>query len=163
MALLATCSITFGQVKTATPRDSLLVGPQLRSVLLDVYWVLFIGGISAEVDIDFLQFRTQPLSTLGVRLGLDHYASGGPGGPTGGSPFTDYDLLLRHTVSGSLVRFDLCVGYCYYTTSSPKYYPAKDGWKFGVEIRFKVIEHFLSALGKFSRSGGIGGSIGWDR
>jgi len=161
--ILASLSGVSAQEKIPNPDDVVGFHPQLRSVLFDAEWALFMGGISGSVDIDLIRLPSSLHSSFGVRFGVDRYFSGSVGGATAGSPFTDYNILVRHTASGSLLRLDIYLGYSYHTTSYPTYVPSKGGAKFGVEIRWKLVEHIFSLLAKLSRPAGVGGSIGWDR
>lgn len=145
--------------------DSLSTDPPgvhlcLRSVLIDGEYLLFSAGISGSVDVDVIHFRSRLRSALGIRFGIDHYSTGSPGGSTSGSPFTDYNVLLRHSASGRIIRLDFYGGYSYHVL-----YPnhGSPTWKAGLDIRVYFMEHFMSALGKISWPGGIGFSLGWER
>jgi hypothetical protein len=151
-----------GDTTNSSARDSIGAGLRLRSILLDFESLLFIGGVSGSVDVDFVRLASSNFSTLGVRFAVDRYAYGGPGGSAEGSPFTDFNILLRHTASGSVLRFDVYFGYCYYTNSTRSSLPPSGGLKFGVEIRVKFLPHIMSLLAKFSKPLGVGLSFGWD-
>ena len=138
----------------ATPSPSY---PRFRSVLVDLAVSPFSASASGIVDFDLVRFPSANLSTFGVRFAVDRYKFGGPGGESSHSPALDYDLLIRHTASGRVLRFDIYIGYAYYTSQHTS------GMKFGVEFRFAIIEHFWEFLGKLSLPFGLGFSAGWEQ
>ena len=153
IGLLAADSTSAQERDTPLP-DSAGVCFQLRSVLIDGVVSPLDVGFSGSVDVDFVRIRSSNLSTFGLRLGVDHYVDANPGGS---SPFTDYDIFVRHTASGKVLRFDIYFGYSYFT------HTRQGGVKFGIEFRFKLAEHFLGLLAKLSVPLGLGFSGGWDR
>jgi hypothetical protein len=131
--------------------------PRFRSFWVDLALAPFMGGVSGVLDVDLVRLPSTHLSTFGVRFAVDRYIFGGPGGEGSGSPALDYDVLIRHTASGSVVRFDIYLGYAYYASSST------GGLKFGLEFRFAIIEHFWAFLAKLSLPAGLGFSAGWEQ
>lgn len=92
---------------------------------------------------------------------------GGPGGRTGGSPFLDYNFLVRSTIADEMLRFDVFLGFAYHT-SMKKNNASKGLLKYGGELRWKVAPGVFGLLLKFNRTkstgtGGIGLYFGWDQ
>lgn len=120
------------------------------------------------MDIDFVQFRVGRRSSLGIRVGVERFSTGGSGGQTGGSPYLDYNLLLRSTLPGEAFRFDAYVGYTQHTSDHPQFYPAKGLVKYGAEARWKVAPGVFGVLLKANGTNsagivGIGLYFGWDQ
>ena len=159
VGIIAICLLTnsLARADEGARVDSMGRYPQLRSVLLQAEVAPFIVGFGGLIDYDFVRFPSQHLSTFGVRISVDHYKFGGPGGEDSDSPALDYNILLRHTASGSVVRFDIYLGYCHYSKKNTDYL------KFGIDIQFAIIDHFWSLLAKLSLPAGIGFSAGWQK
>ena len=159
VGIIAICLLTntLARADEGARVDSMGRYPQLRSVLLQAEVAPFIVGFGGLIDYDFVRFPSQHLSTFGVRISVDHYTFGGPGGESSDSPALDYNILLRHTASGSVVRFDIYLGYCHYSKKNTDYL------KFGIDIQFAIIDHFWSLLAKLSLPAGIGFSAGWQK
>ncbi len=127
---------------------------ELRSILVDGVVSPLSLGVSGAIDVDVVRIPSSNDATFGLRLGIDRYVTGNPGGD---DPRLDYDVFIRHTASGKDLRFDLYFGFSYFTHTS------QGGVKLGVDFRFKLAQHFLSLLGKLSAPLGLGFSAGWDR
>jgi hypothetical protein len=157
--ILMTCLLAAFPVKAQDTLSTDSVGryPQLRSVLVQGEIMPFIAGFGGLVDLDFVRLPSGHLSTLGIRFSVDRYTYGGPGGESSDSPALDYNVLLRHTASGRVFRFDIYFGYCHYSKRGV------DGLKFGLDFQFAIIEHFWSLLAKLSLPAGAGFSAGWQR
>lgn len=172
--VLALCSLVtcIGEISTAGERDStqtaIEFAPGLRSVQLDGTVFLFNYAYSGSVDIDLLQFKTGRRSSIGIRAGVERFSTGGPGGQTGGSPYLDYNALLRSTLTGEAFRFDAFVGYAQHTSDHPQFYPAKGLVKYGAELRWKIAPGVFGLLLKANGTSsdgivGIGLYFGWDQ
>ena len=120
VGIIALCLLTNTptQADDISRVDSTERYPQLRSVLLQAEVAPFIVGFGGLIDYDFVRFPSQHLSTFGIRISVDHYQYGGPGGESSYSPALDYNILLRHTASGSVVRFDILFNDNYYFRST---------------------------------------------
>ena len=145
---------SFAQETASTGADSTGLCIQVRSVLVDGVLSPLDVGVSGSLDLDFVRIPSSNLATFGLRFGVDHYM---PANPGGSSASTDYDIFIRHTASGRVLRFDMYFGYCYFS------HIGQGGVKFGIEFRFKLAEHFLGLLAKLSAPLGLGLSGGWDR
>ena len=162
LVALTGCILIVGSVSASQESDSSLTSaavsyPRFRSVLVDLALAPFLAGVSASVDVDLVRLPSAHLSTLGIRLAVDRYIFGGPGGEGSGSPALDYDVLIRHTASGSVLRFDVYIGYAYYASR------AASGLKFGIEFRLAIVEHIWGFLAKLSLPMGVGFSAGWEQ
>jgi hypothetical protein len=125
---------------------------QFRSVQADAIIFIFMSGVSGSCDVDILHRIAGGNSSLGLRAGLEQYQSGGAGGSTSGSPFVDYNLLLRSTVYGNYFRWDMYVGYMYHTTVNDRIYPSNSLIKYGIEFKWMFVPKICGLL--FKASGG---------
>ncbi len=163
--------LCMGGIGRANEHDSTVstavFGPSLRSVQVDGTIFFFTAAYSGSVDVDFLQFKAGRRSSLGLRAGIEYFETGGVGGRTGGSPYLDYNVLLRSTLSGESLRFDAFLGYTRHTSDLPQYYPAKNLVKYGIELRWKIAPGVFGLLAKVNGTKsaatvGIGLYLGWD-
>ena len=153
---------------STAPTPRVVFGPYLRGVQVDGAIFFFSVAYSGSVDVDFLQFKEGRRSTLGIRAGVERFETGGPSGRTGGSPYLDYNVLLRSTLSGESLRFDALLGYVRHTSDFPQYYPARDLVKYGIEVRWKIAPGVFGLLAKANGTKsagtvGIGLYCGWDQ
>jgi hypothetical protein len=143
-------------------------GISFRSFQIDGSWLLFTAAYGGSVDIDFLSFTTGRQSSIGTRVGIERTISGGPGGHTGGSPYLDYNMLLRATLPGESLRLDLLLGYAIETSEVPQYESPKSVIKGGAELRWKIVPNLFGLLLKANGTPskgtvGIGAYLGWDQ
>jgi hypothetical protein len=145
------------------------LGVRLRSLQIDGSWLLFTASYGGSVDLDFFSFTKGRKSALGTRLGVERTLSGGPGsGHTGGSPYLDYNMLLRVTLPGESLRFDFLLGYSIETSEVPRYESPKGLVKVGGELRWKIAPGVFGLLVKANGTtskgtAGIGLYLGWDQ
>jgi hypothetical protein len=123
---------------------------QFRSLQVDAIVFVFMSGVAGSFDIDILRRIAGGKSSLGLRGGVEQYQSGGPGGATSGSPFIDYNLLLRSTVEGNYFRWDMYVGYMYHTTVDDRIYPSSSLLKYGIEFKWMFVPKICGLLAKAS-------------
>jgi len=135
------------------------LNPNFAGVQLDFTTILFISEYGGQLDYRF--------HNIGVRLGVEHYYSVSLGGQTLGSPFTNYNFLLRHSLRGKIFWFDLVGGLTYYKTSASNYYPDRVMLRAGFELSYHFIHNIVGIILKSSTSFkestgfiGIGLSIG---
>lgn len=172
--LLILISLLLSEIGVSSEADSTLpistveFRPSLRGIQADGTIFLFTLAYSGSVDIDFLRHTTGRYSSLGIRVGVEHFETGGPGGRTGGSPYIDYNLLLRSTLAGEKLRFDAFLGYAYHTSGLPQFYPSTGLVKYGAEFRWKIAPGIFGLLLKANGTKsaevfGVGFYLGWDQ
>ncbi|MBI5020716.1 MAG: hypothetical protein HZB59_04715 [Ignavibacteriales bacterium] len=138
--------------------------PSLKSIQVDGSIILLAYDYGGSVDIDFLKFTGKNNSSLGTRLGIEYLSSGDFGG--GRKSYLDYNLLVRHTVSGSQFRFDAIGGYAYQTRQEISH---QSGFKIGLELRWKIAPSVFGMLVKWNKIVlfhgfvGVGLYLGYDR
>jgi hypothetical protein len=172
LAMFALVSLLICELSPASEADStapvstVQFRPGLRSIQVDATIFLFTAAYSGSVDIDFLQTGRQ--SALGIRTGVERFVTGGPGGPSGGSPYLDYNVLVRSTLSGESLRFDAFLGCAYHTSDLSQYYPSMGLVKYGAEFRWKIAPGVFGLLAKANGTKsagtvGVGLYLGWDQ
>lgn len=162
------CNINYPQDTQATPDDNkLLLNPIFFGVQFDITTILFIYQYGGQLDYDLFS-ATNKFHNIGIRLSIEHYHSVSIGGTTLGSPFTNYNLLLRHSLRGNVFWFDLVGGLTYYNTSASKYYPDEVLLRAGFELSYHLFHNIIGIILKGStpfkeRTGfiGLGISIGF--
>jgi len=143
-------------------------GISLRGVQIDGSWLLFTAAYGGSIDLDFLSFMTGRRSSLGTRVGVEGIVTGGTGGHTGGSPYLDYNMLLRATLPGESLRLDVLLGYSIETSDTPFYEPSRGLIKAGAELRWKIVPNVFGLLLKGNGTNskgtvGIGLYLGYDQ
>lgn len=156
------------EVDSTTSTPTVEFSPSLRGTQVDGTIFLFMLAYSGSVDIDFLRFTTRRESTLGIRVGAERFETGGVSGSTGGSPYLDYNVLLRTTLSGKFLRFDAYLGFAHHTSYYPQYYPSENLVKYGAELRWKIAPGVFGLLAKANGTKsagviGVGLYLGWDQ
>lgn len=153
---------------TSSVETSIEFAPGLKSIQGDGTVFFFSVSYSGSVDLDFLRLGTTRHPSIGVRAGVEGFHTGGPGGSIGGSPYLDYNGLLRFTLEGTSLRLDGFVGYAYHTSSFPQFYRSEGLVKYGAELRWKIAPHVFGMLIKANGTKsagifGVGFYFGWDK
>lgn len=134
----------------------------LRSIQAHVTTLLVINTVGAACDINMMTFAPREELVAGLRIGFQHVAISSLGSDGGshsyGSPFTDFDFLLRLSSTDSLLISDFYFGYSYhYGTSKPyRPYPSSSKFKYGGELKSILLEPFGGLILEFNST--IGGS-----
>jgi hypothetical protein len=169
--LVLACFVSFHPYLRVLPQhedtliggDRVVFSPKLKSIQIDGTTTVYTSGaLGGSIDADFLSLARNSAASLGTRLGVDRYIWGNFGGVEG--DYLDYDALLRFSLSGQSVRFDLFGGTAYrINMEAPSSYW---GWgpKFGVQFRWRILPGILGLLFKWNgHAGGVGLYGGWDQ
>lgn len=147
--------------------NKLSLNPKFFGVQIDFNTLLLIYEYGGHLDYDIFS-DPNDFYNIGIRLGLEHYYTSSFGGETFGSPFTNYNLVLRNSLRGKILWFDMVGGLTYYKTSASDYYPDEILLRAGFELSYRFMNNFFGILIKGStsfkeRTGfiGIGLSIGY--
>ena len=140
-------------------------GVRYRSAQIDGVSILppFAGASSLSLDVDVLQSAL----SIGARVGAEYIMNGGIDGQDPGSPFTEINGLVRGTIAGTTLRWDVYAGVCY---SMPTFYRGRLKAKYGSELRWRLFGECGGLLLKASTSDGaprataglIGVYLGWE-
>ena len=161
------CNISQAQDIPSQPEDKKLsLNPSIYGVQFDFTTLFLIYEYSGHLDYDIFSAQNG-YNSIGVRLSIENYYTGSFGGQTLGSPFTNYNVLFRHSLRGEIFWFDLVGGLSYYQTSASNYYPDEVLLRAGFELSYHFIHNILGLVFKGStsfkdRTGfiGIGISVG---
>ena len=151
--------------------------PRFRSIQLDYATIYFISTASLSIDIDLMQLRmSKNMTFLGFRAGIERIQAFDFDGEIDGSPFLDYNLLVRLSTAGTESRIDVYAGYAYRTSlrENPYYRPfvSAGSFKFGFDGKWMMIDKVFGLVLKLNivrgghenvGSGGIGFVLAWDR
>ncbi len=152
----------FISVNIVFPQNSPDIGYDAQ---VDVTSLFFVNTLSGSFDVNFYDIDAE--NYLGVRLGLDYFNKGTPGGPEEGSPFTDIDLLGKLSISGKYAEVNLCPGFTIHSSTS-KLNNNDNGLylKAAGEIKLKLYKDYAGLILKVGLSkeayGGLGIYFGFN-
>ena len=124
-----------------------------RNMQANATTLVYINTLGASCDIDAVRLDTD--LDLGWRVSIQRtwkrlFGFGHSVERIQGSPFTDYDLLLRFSMSSKELRQDFLLGYTYNTGTGQPFIPYEPSGKMkvGAEVRWNVVSQFAAILFK---------------
>ena len=147
--------------------DKMVLNQNFFGIQLELTSMIFIYEYGGHLDYDIFKSKNGFYNT-GTRLSYEKYYAGTVGGSIHGSPFSNYNLFIRHSFRGSIFWFDLLAGISYYTTSASEFYPddilLRAGFELSLHFSHDVIGLTLKSSTSFKKNTGylgLGLTIGF--
>jgi hypothetical protein len=161
IVLISAIQLSMSQIDTVSRDASTNVPPRFRGIQGDFVTLVFSRGVTLSGDLDLFSFGAPNRKAFfGLRGGLEYIAHGNPGGSEYGSPYFDYNLLVRATFKRRHARAELYSGYSYRTSLNGGTYPSAGQFKFGVELKWMFVDDMFGLILKLCGARGAPGHIG---
>ena len=158
------------QGSTTRRKSDWRLAPKLSSVQGEYVTAIFSGSFGGSVDVDFFRDVASQQMGAGLRVGLERIGRGGFGGEQAGSPYWQYDVLLRTSLLSTqrYFRIDLYLGGTYHDPTAGFGVMSRQVMlKGGIDIRLRLSTYPVGLMLKFEKSkaidnGGLGLYFGFD-
>jgi hypothetical protein len=164
---------TFSQVDSVESIGSKLVFiPSLHNIQIDATSIVVINQFGAEIDLDVLRSVNEEIC-IGTRFSVEHYYLYNFVEKIDGSPFTNYNLFARFSISkssksirilkGDVLAISLLSGFTCFAKSNQSTFKSRYLFRFGFEVEYSgfVLKGPTSFI-KNSSFIGIGLCLGYD-
>jgi hypothetical protein len=127
--------VVLAQIDSVQAGPAKTSAPGFRDFQFDYVTLLSSSTTSFSFDYDVMPLTVaENPAFFGIRAGIDYLQSSGISGSSNGSPFSDYNLLVRLTSKIQHSRVDIYTGYSYRTSPDEGFSGAQ--FKLGLEFKY---------------------------